>query len=65
MTEEVLMNLNFPIEWVIITMMTTFMCVYFSYKAGWKSGHSEGIEATLISLENQGVIELEPEEDDL
>ena len=50
--------------WTLIAILFTFNVAYFSYKAGHRAGLSDGVEATLDSLEAQGIIEIEETPED-
>jgi hypothetical protein len=57
--------MNYFDAWTLVAILFTFNVAFFSYRAGHKVGIQEGVDATLDSLEAQGVITVEdPSEED-
>jgi hypothetical protein len=51
------------LEAVIAGTLFVILNSYFSYKWGFKSGLTEGVDGCLCTLESEGIIELEITED--
>jgi hypothetical protein len=56
--------MNILDAWTLVAIIFTFNVAYFSYKAGHRSGVQDGVDATLDSLEAQGVITVEETTED-
>jgi hypothetical protein len=56
--------MNILDAWTLVAVIFTFNVAYFSYKAGHKTGVQDGVDATLDSLEAQGVITVEETPED-